>query len=88
MSSTNQGSAVADDRKAAGGRRKSGVRSTNGKKELSEKLDITMVTNRICVVGYIWERKSDRLSYRNNCEDLSRYLNERFPERYMIWCMQ
>ena len=48
-------------------------------------LDVTRITNRLVACGLPWRQRTERGSRRNNVEDLARFLNFRYPDRYLIW---
>ncbi|TPX56099.1 hypothetical protein PhCBS80983_g04792 [Powellomyces hirtus] len=49
------------------------------------KIDITRITDRVISAGMCWAQRSDRRIRRNNINDLARFVNTRYPGRYMIW---
>eukprot|EP00842_Homolaphlyctis_polyrhiza_P006494 jgi/Hompol1/6846/HPOL_001315-RA len=48
-------------------------------------LDLRRITNRVIASGLPSSHRSNPLAYRNNLLDLARFLDARFPERYMVW---
>lgn len=53
--------------------------------KISRELDITRITNRLIVSGLPWKNRSEIGSNRNSIEDLSRFLNVRYGNSYMIF---
>lgn len=49
------------------------------------KLDLTRITDRVLALGMCWRQRSDKRSRRNNVDDLARFMNTRYPGRYMLW---
>ena len=68
-------------------RRKSGTNLPVSPKfrKIVNDLDVTRITNRLVACGLPWRQRTERGSRRNNVEDLARFLNFRYPDRYLIW---
>ncbi|KAJ3289123.1 hypothetical protein HK104_007721, partial [Borealophlyctis nickersoniae] len=54
-------------------------------RELVNTLDITRITNRVIAMGLCWRHRTEKKSHRNNVDDIARFLNMRYSNRYMIW---
>ncbi|KAJ1548028.1 hypothetical protein HK096_006823 [Nowakowskiella sp. JEL0078] len=48
-------------------------------------LDISRISNRLITCGLPWDKDTDLHSHHNNISDLSRFLNTRYPNKYLIW---
>ncbi|KAJ3146226.1 hypothetical protein HDU89_006367 [Geranomyces variabilis] len=52
---------------------------------LTRRLDITRITDRVISAGMCWAQRTDKRVRRNNVGDLARFVNTRYPGRYMVW---
>ena len=48
-------------------------------------LDLTYISDEICVAGYPWNRRTEKRIRRNNIDEMASYLNETYGDRYLIW---
>ena len=51
----------------------------------SQYLDITRITNRLIAVGPCWTHQTDVFGHRNNINELSSFLDQRYGSKYMIF---
>nr|KAJ3413846.1 hypothetical protein HK105_001955 [Polyrhizophydium stewartii] len=52
---------------------------------MARHLDLRRITNRVIASGLPWKQPSSGQSHRNNVNDLARFLDCRYHDRYMIW---
>ncbi len=65
-------------------KRHKGKNSSSRDLVISKRLDVTEVTSRIVVVGKLVDEKSVG-NFSNSYKDLAQYLNDKYPNRYMMW---
>ncbi len=54
-------------------------------RKIAKDLDISRITPRLLACGQMWKQRNERLSNRNNIDDIARFLHHRYPNRFMIW---
>ncbi|KAM0678750.1 hypothetical protein BDAP_000533 [Binucleata daphniae] len=50
-----------------------------------DKIDITHINDRLYVVGQCWKNRSEKMSERNNTQELKDYLDAKFTNKYLLW---
>jgi len=53
--------------------------------KLAKSLDIKRITNRVIAMGMCWRNRTESKSHRNNVDEMAKFLNTRYPKRYMVW---